>query len=844
MFRLGAVIALAIAPFLSVPSWAGEAQRSQTPASRIPSVGSSATPQQELFIRSQSPAAIYRAGWIDLNKNGTKDRYEDPTQPVEARIDDLLQRMTLQEKTAQMVTLYGFARVLKDELPTDQWASSFWKDGIGNIDEHLNGNLGSKGDLPEPDYVLPYSLHPRALNEVQRFFVEKTRLGIPVDFTNEGIRGLVHPKATSFPAQLGVAATFDRELVHEIGKVTGAEARALGYTNVYSPILDLARDPRWGRTTESYGEDPFLVSELGVEQVRGIQEQRVVSTLKHFAVYSVPKGGRDGNARTDPQVTWREVRMVFLEPFRRAIRDAGALGVMSSYNDYDGIPIQASQLFLTDILRKEFGFKGYVVSDSGAVEDIHQKHRTAATPGDAVRQAVEAGLNIRTNFTPPEDYAVLLRQEVESGRLPMATIDSRVGDILRVKFWLGLFDQPYVADPSRADRLVRAPDHIAAAERAAHESIVLLQNKGGMLPLKKNLGRVLVTGPLADNHGGWRSRYGPQQLDFVTPLEGIRRKLGANVDVVYKQGVPVIDERFPESDVYREPPTEAARQGIDAAVAEARDADVIVAVLGEVEEISKESASRISLNLPGNQQDLLEALQATGKPLVLVLSSGRPLTVNWAAKHVSAIVEMWFPGDSGGTALADVLFGDYNPSGRLPITFPKSVGQVQFNFPAHPASQERDGGQVEGALYPFGHGLSYTTFEYSDLSVTPKQAAAGGSFIASVDVTNSGARAGEDVVQLYLRDDFTSVVTFDQELRGFERVSLAPGETKRVRFELKPEHLMLYNRDGRWATEPGRFTVSVGASSTDPRQQATFVVTRPDGTVPAEPPIPQPRSHL
>ncbi len=813
-------------------------------AAMHPSALSSAAPEQKLFIRSQASPAIYHEGWIDLNKDGTKNPYEDPALPAESRIDDLLARMTLDEKTAQMVTLYGFARVLKDQLPTDAWASSFWKDGIGNIDEHMNGNRGAKGDLPEPDYVLPYSRHARALNEVQRFFVEKTRLGIPVDFTNEGIRGLVHPNATSFPAQLGVAATFNRDLVREIGKVTGAEARALGYTNVYSPILDLARDPRWGRTTETYGEDPFLVSELGVEQVRGIQEQRVVSTLKHFAVYSVPKGGRDGNARTDPQVTWREVQMVFLEPFRRAVRDAGALGIMSSYNDYNGVPIQANSLFLTDILRKEFGFKGYVVSDSAAVEDIHQKHRTAATPGDAVRQAVEAGLNIRTNFTPPEDYGRLLREEVRSGRLSTETIDARVRDILRVKFWLGLFDQPYVTDPSRADRVVRAPEHMAAAERAAHQSIVLLRNEGGALPLTKHLRRVLVTGPLADNPAGWRSRYGPQHLDFVTPLAAIRQKLGTGAEVVYRQGVPVTDERFPESDVYREPPSKAARKGIEAAVGAARDVDVIVAVLGEVEEISKESASRVSLNLPGNQQDLLEALQATGKPVVLVLSNGRPLTVNWAEKHVSAIVEMWFPGELGGTALADVLFGDYNPSGRLPITFPKSVGQVPFNFPAHPASQERDGGQVSGALYPFGHGLSYTTFTYSNLRVSPVRGAAGSTFTVSCDVTNSGPRAGEDVVQLYLRDDFTSVITFDQQLRGFKRVKLAPGETKRVEFELRPEHLMLYSRDGQWAIEPGRFTVSVGASSTDLRQQATFVVVGPDGTAPVEPSIPRPRSHL
>ncbi len=310
-----------------------------------------AAPAQDLFVNARPPASIYHDGWIDLNKNGVKDPYEDPTLPVDARIADLLARMTPEEKTAQMVTLYGFPRVLQDELPTPEWSKAMWKDGIGNVDEHMNGNSGWTNNLAQPKYDLPWSLHARAMNEVQRFFVEQTRLGIPADFTNEGIRGLLHSKATSFPAQLGVASAFDHDLVRAIGRITGSEGRALGYTNVYSPILEVARDPRWGRIIESYGEDPFLVGELGVQEVLGIQEQRVVSTLKHFAVYSVPQGGRDGEARTNPQVTWREVETVFLQPFRRAVREGGALGVMASYNDYDGIPMDANKLFLTDILR-------------------------------------------------------------------------------------------------------------------------------------------------------------------------------------------------------------------------------------------------------------------------------------------------------------------------------------------------------------------------------------------------------------------------------------------------------------------------------------------------------------
>lgn len=778
------------------------------------------------FVRPQAPAAIYREGWIDLNKNGRKDAYEDPTLDVEARLTDLLAQMTLEEKTAQLVTWYGFPRVAKDELPTEAWKTSFWKDGIGNIDEHANGNTGWTNNLADPVHDLPWSLHTRLLNDVQRWFVEQTRLGVPVDFTNEGIRGLLHSKATSFPAELAVASTWDAALVREIGRVTGREARALGYTNVYSPVLDLGRDPRWGRIIESYGEDPFLVGELGLQQVRGIQEQNVVSTLKHFAIYSVPKGGRDGEARTDPQVTWREAQQIYLAPFRRAVREGGALGVMASYNDYDGVPVESSKLFLTDILRGEYGFRGYVTSDSWAVEFIHTKHRTAPTPADGIRQAVEAGLNVRTAFDAPEKYGEPLRQLVRDGKLATSTVDARVRDVLRVKYWLGLFDRPYRDDPTEADRIVRAPEHLALAARAARESIVLLKNEGGALPLaREKLKRVLVAGPLADDAHGWWSRYGAQRLDFVTPLAGLRAKLGAGVEVRYAKGVEVKDARFPESDVLREAPTAAEQAGIDAAVAAARDVDLIVAVLGETDELCRESASRVSLDLPGHQEELLRALHATGKPLVLVLSSGRPLTVNWAAKHVPAVVEMWFPGEEGGAALADVLVGDVNPSGKLPVTFPKSVGQIPFNFPAKPGSQARDPGQVEGALWPFGHGLSYASFKYAALRVTPAEQKPDGSIEITAEVSNTGTRAGDEIVQLYVRDDYSSVITYEKQLRGFVRVSLAPGETKPVKFALTPGHLALYDAAGKWTVEPGRFTVWLGASSEDLRLEGSFEIT-------------------
>ncbi len=425
---------------------------------------------------------------------------------------------------------------------------------------------------------------------------------------------------------------------------------------------------------------------------------------------------------------------------------------------------------------------------------------------------------------------------MRDGKLSAQVIDARVRDILRVKFWLGLFDRPYV-DPAEADRVVRPPAHLALAQQAAHEAIILLKNEGALLPLRRDLKRVLVTGPLADDPHAWWSRYGPQQLDFVTPLAGLRAFLGAGAEVRYAKGVDAKDANWPESDVLKPPMPDDVRAGIAAAVAAAADVDVIVAVLGETDEMCRESASRVSLELPGYQSELLAALHATGKPVVLVLSNGRALSVNWAAKYIPAIVELWFPGEDGGTALADVLFGAYNPSGRLPVTFPRSVGQIPIAFPFHPGALGRDSGQVTGPLFPFGHGLSYTTFHYANLRITPEKLATPGPVEISCDVTNTGARAGDEVVQLYLRDDYSSVITFDQELRGFARVPLAPGETRTVKFTVSPSDLAVYDRAGKWTVEAGRFTVMVGASSTDPRLRGAFALAAPDGTVPEETPI-------
>lgn len=778
---------------------------------------------------------MYHKGWIDFNKNGIKDIYEDPAATLDARIENLLQQMTLEEKTCQMVTLYGYKRVLKDALPTPEWKQMLWKDGIGAIDEHLNGF--QQWGLPPSDNenVWPASRHAWALNEIQRFFVEDTRLGIPVDFTNEGIRGVESYKATNFPTQLGLGHTWNRELIRQVGLITGREARMLGYTNVYAPILDVGRDQRWGRYEEVYGESPYLVAELGIEMVRGLQHNhQVAATAKHFAAYSNNKGAREGMARVDPQMPPREVENIHIYPFKRVIREAGLLGVMSSYNDYDGIPIQGSYYWLTTRLRKEMGFRGYVVSDSDAVEYLYTKHNTAKDMKEAVRQSVEAGLNVRCTFRSPDSFVLPLRELVKEGGLSEEVINDRVRDILRVKFLIGLFDAPYQTDLAGADDEVEKEANEAVALQASRESIVLLKNTDNTLPLNiDKIKKIAVCGPNADEEGYALTHYGPLAVEVTTVLEGIREKAQGKAEVLYTKGCDLVDAHWPESEIMEYPLTPDEQAEIDRAVANARQADVAVVVLGGGQRTCGENKSRTSLELPGHQLKLLQAVQATGKPVILILINGRPLSVNWADKFVPAILEAWYPGSKGGTAVADILFGDYNPGGKLTVTFPKTVGQIPFNFPYKPASQI-DGGKnpgpdgnmsrINGALYPFGYGLSYTTFEYSDLEITPKVITLNQKATIRLKVTNTGKRAGDEVVQLYTRDILSSVTTYEKNLAGFERIHLKPGESKEIVFTLDRKHLELLNADMKWTVEPGEFAIMVGASSEDIRLNGILTV--------------------
>lgn len=827
---------------------------------------------------------IYRKGWIDFNKNGVKDVYEDPSASVEARIEDLLAQMTLEEKTCQLVTLYGYHRVLKDELPTPRWKTRLWKDGVGAIDEHLNSFHSTTKPAYKSEYTWPASKHAWALNTVQKWFVEETRLGIPVDFTNEGIHGNESLRSTGFPTPLGLGATWDKELLNEVGRVTGREARMMGYTNTYGPILDVIRDQRWGRCEESFGESPYLVAELGIQFTRGLQEN-VLSTGKHFLAYSNNKGAREAEARCDPQMSPRELEYIHAYVWRRVVSEAGLMGAMVSYNDYDGLPMASSHYWMVERMRDEWGFRGYIVSDSEAVEYLHTKHRTAASQKEAAAQSILGGMNVRCTFREPDTFVLPLREAIAEGMVPMAVIDDRVRDVLRAKFLLGLFDDPYQRDLKGADEEVEKAENQAVSLQASRESAVLLKNTG-VLPLQlENLKRIAVVGPNATAIEYARNHYGPKDIDVVSPLDGIKALVGDRAEVNYVQGCELVDPAWPDSELYPRPLSVAEQAGIDEAVDLARESDVVVAVMGGSHRTCGESRSRSSLDLPGRQRDLLMALHATGKPVVLVLVNGRALSINWEDAYLPAILEMWYPGPYGGTALAEILFGAYNPGGKTTTTFPRSVGQIPFNFPYKPNSQSDSqpglgpagkAARVNGPLYPFGFGLSYTTFRYANLqlaaapafaaaasaaatSAAPTLAAAadapssqenrgyaplgqssaascasaadaplvieaGQSVMVSVEVTNTGNMAGDEVVQLYIKDDCSSVISYERQLAGFERIHLLPGETRTVTFTVGPDRMQLLDASYHWVVEPGTFTLFAGPSSEDLPLSASFFV--------------------
>ena len=694
---------------------------------------------------------------------------------AEPQIDSLLARMTLEEKLGQL------NQVSVDGQPNAE-----------QLDLARKGLVGSFLNLAGAD----------ATHAAQHVAVTESRLHIPL------ILGLdvIHGYRTTFPIPLGEAASWDPEAVEAAAHVAAKEAAAAGVHWTFAPMVDIARDPRWGRIAEGSGEDPYLGSAMAAARVRGFQGKdlrapdAVLATVKHFAAYGGAEGGRDYNT---VDLSERTLREAYLPPYHAAI-DAGAGSVMTSFNEIGGIPSTASPWLMTTVLRREWGFKGFVVSDWTAVAEL-LNHGVAGSRADAGKLALEAGVDMDM---VSRIYVSDLPALVRAGRIPVAVVNEAVRRVLRAKAALGLFDDPdHGATPERERAALLAPEHRQLARRVAEESIVLLKNEGQVLPLAARVKTLAVIGPLADDKtsalGSWPGRGEPQ--DAVTPLEGIKQRAGS-VSVVYAKGCGI---------------TDTSTAGFADAVAAAKQADVAVLVLGEAGDMSGEAASRAELDLPGVQERLLEAVQATGTPVVLVVNSGRPLTIAWAAEHVPAIVESWFLGVETGPALAAVLFGDVSPSGKLPVTFPRAVGQIPLYY------DHKNTGRPTGPdkytskyidlpvtpLFPFGHGLSYTTFSYSDLRLSAPRITPTGTLRASVSVTNTGSREAAEVVQLYVHDEVASVTRPVRALAGFRRVSLKPGEARTVEFSLTAKELGLYNKDMKFVVEPGKFRVFVGGSS-------------------------------
>ncbi|MBV9624358.1 MAG: glycoside hydrolase family 3 C-terminal domain-containing protein [Acidobacteria bacterium] len=741
--------------------------------------------------------------------------YLDTKLPVERRIADLLSRMTLEEKIAQMEGAWENRQFFSDPkalfvdengnfLP--ERAATLLKNGIGEI-SRPSENRG-------PRQMAEYT------NTVQRWLRDNTRLGIPTLFHDECLHGHVAPKGTSYPQAIALASTWDPLLVEQVFTATAAEVRARGAHHCLAPDLDLARDPRWGRTEETYGEDPYLVSQIGLAAVRGLQginpldHAHVIATAKHFAVHGQPEGGTNvapGN------YSERVIREYFLKPFEVAVKKGGVRDVMASYNEIDGIPSHSNQHLLDDILRREWGFSGVILSDYFGITELVKIHHVVSTKADAAKLALEAGVDMELPF---QDAYPSLIDQVHQGRVSELKIDRAVARVLRDKLDVGLFEDPYV-DPGYAEKIVNSREHQQLALKAAREAIILLKNENHVLPLRTSQYRkIAVIGPNAgDLHLGGYSNTPARGINI---LQAVKDKVGSAADVLYAEGCK-ITETLPDWNadkvVLGDPALNAKR--IQEAVTVAKKSEVVILALGENEQTSREAwapshlGDRDSLDLLGSQDDLVKAILATGKPTIVYLQHGRPNTINYISENVPAIIDGWYLGQEGGTAVADVIFGDYNPGGKLPITVPRSVGQLPDYYYQKPSAKRGYLGSSIQPLFPFGWGLSYTSFKYSNLRVTPDSIGPEGTATVLVELTNNGHLNGSEVAQLYIRDEVSSVTRPIKELRGFKRIQLGPGETETVKFSLGPEELSFFNRDMQRVVERGTFKIMVGGNSVD-----------------------------
>ena len=916
-----------------------------------------------LCTHSQMSAAspqksIYHKGWIDFNKNGVMDIYEDPKAPLEDRVQDLLSQMTLDEKTCQMATLYGSGRILKDALPQENWKTEIWKDGIGNIDEEHNG-LGKF----RSEYAFPYTRHVDTKHAIQRWFIEETRLGIPVDFTNEGIRGLCHDRATYFPAQCGQGATWNKELIARIAEVEAREADALGYTNIYSPILDISQDPRWGRCVETYGEDPYLTSRMGVAVVKGLQGpdsaryDKLHACAKHFAVHSGPEW--NCHSFNVENLSTRDLYETYLPPFEALVKEAKVKEVMCAYNSFEGEPCCGSNRLLMQILRNDWGFDGIILSDCGAIADFYNEHGHKAYP-DAESASAAAVLN-GTDLECGSSYKALVKA-VRAGQINEKDIDKAVMRLLEARFALGEMDDPDNVSWTKIPfSVVASAEHDSLALNMARKSMTLLQNTGNILPLKRGGLTVAVMGPNANDSVMQWGNYNGMPPHTVTILGGIRKALGADDKLIYEQGCSWVERTLIQS-VFSQCKS-AAGQGftarywnnvkhegdpvtttqvttpfrfctsgatvfapgvnltdfsatynsvltpeqsgevvfeiytygsgrlringeevkrfsnmhggrslnytlqvkagtpyeieldfeyfrsdaqlnfdigfkqkvdINASVARVKDADIVIFASGvspvlEGEEMGVnlpgfKGGDRTDIELPAIQRELISALHRAGKKIILVNCSGSPIALEPETKNCEAILQAWYPGQQGGTAVAEVLFGDYNPGGRLPVTFYRNMSQLP-DFEDYNMTGRTYRYMTQQPLFPFGYGLSYTTFDYGKLSLDKEQIKQGEPLKLAVSVTNSGQRDGEEVVQVYLKkqDDAEGP---GKTLRAFKRVYIPAGKSVDVEFDLKDKELEWWDaQSNTMRVCAGKYDIMVGRSSQDQDlQRGSFVI--------------------
>ena len=749
---------------------------------------------------------------------------------IEHRVNELLSRMTLDEKLAQLGSCWVFELLTGLKFDSGK-GEKIMRRGIG----HITRLAGSSNLDPVAA--------AKTANQIQRYLIENTRLGIPALIHEECCAGHMARGATCFPQVIGLASTWEPELVRRMADVTRQQMRAAGAQQGLAPVLDVARDPRWGRTEETFGEDPYLAACMGVEFVQGLQgndlKQGVVATGKHFVGYGVPDGGLNWNPAHIPA---RELREVFLFPFEAAVRQAGMWSIMHGYNELDGIPCAASRELLSEILRDQWGFEGTVVADYFGIDQLQKTHRIAADAEQSARLALEAGVDVELPTT--DCYGLPLKQAIQKKQIDVALIDRSVRRILATKFALGLFENPFV-DPEQTMSVFDTPPQRRLAREIAQKSMVLLKNEGGLLPLSKKVRSIAVIGPNANDVRNMIGDYAypchietlvemkekgtkfsmpfPESIDLVDNfvpirpiLEGIAEKVSEGTSVHYARGCDVLGDSW---------------RGIAEAVEAARHADVAVVVVGDRAGLTEpcstgETRDRATLDLPGIQTALVQAVYDTGTPVVVVLVNGRPASIPWIAEHVPAILEAWLPGEEGAEAVADVLFGDFNPGGKLPITIPIHVGQVPtFHYlkPSGGRSHWRETyvDLSNKPLFPFGYGLSYTSFTLDNLQLSAGKVSIGDEISVSVDITNTGDVAGEQVVQLYVRDELSSVTRPCQELKGFMRVYLTPGEKKSLKFTLHTSQLAFYDREMKFVVEPGDVTIMVGFSSAELPLSAT-----------------------